>query len=597
MVAENIEQMRLRARRALIPPARIPLSEWIEQEIKLPASLTSLPGAVHLYPFQRGMADAMSDPRIDRVTVVKSARIGYTTLLVGVLGNYIVNEPAPILFVLPTEKTCREFVTFGMEPTFEESPALAAVLSQDGRESRNRILSRRFAGGSLNIVAAQSPRNLRAHNARILIMDEVDGMEVTREGPPVWLAEYRTKSFPDRKIIIGSTPIDAETSPVLAAYERSDKRIFEVPCIECGDFHEIQWKDIRWPEGKPEEAHWCCPSCGSIVEERWKFGMVKAGRWRATAPHVRGHAGFKVNALVSSLANATWAILAAEFLAAKSDPQLLKTFINLALGEGWQDNTDEIDDLRLAESAEAFSLQVVPAEVLSITLGVDVQDDRLEGTFIGWDRHGKAYVLDHHIIWGRADDETTWRELDEVLKWTFPHPHGGRLRIDATAIDSGDGDTMEIVYAFAFPRANRRVLAVKGVAGPRPFITRSKQKVKGGWLWIVGVDGIKTHILSRLKHGGMIRFSDQLEPSWYEQLTAERSVVRYTRGQPRRTFERIKGRRAEGLDCTVYAFAAHHHVGNINWSAREEELRNPAPVEVAQRPVRPTVIRSAWMDQ
>jgi phage terminase large subunit GpA-like protein len=47
---------------------------------------------------------------------------------------------------------------------------------------------------------------------RILVMDEVDGMEPTAEGSPIRLAEGRTTQFDDRKIIIGSTPVFEESS-------------------------------------------------------------------------------------------------------------------------------------------------------------------------------------------------------------------------------------------------------------------------------------------------------------------------------------------------------------------------------------------------
>jgi len=237
---------------------------------------------------------------------------------------------------------------------------------------------------------------------------------------------------------------------------------------------------------------------------------------------------------------------------------------------------------------------MLPEEVLAITAGVDVQDDRLEVTFVGWDQAGTAFILGHHVIWGLSTDDATWLELDEVLKWTFPHPFGGKLGIEATAIDSSDGDSMETVYRFAFPRAARRIFAIKGVSGNRPFVERSKSKVKGGWLWLVGVDSIKTHLVSRLARPGSIRFSDKLDPAWFEQLVSERVVVRYSRGQPFRRFERIPGRRAEALDCVVYAFAVQRLI-NVNWSSREEQLRAP---DLA-RPVaaRPRTIPSSWMER
>ena len=172
----------------------------------------------------------------------------------------------------------------------------------------------------------------------MLVVDETDAMEVTAEGNPVRLAEMRTQQFDDRKIVVGSTPIYKETSLVLAEYEKSDQRIYECPCPHCGEHHEIVWKDIHWPEGRPEEAHWACPSCGGVVEETGKASMVAKGRWRATKPEVKGHAGFKVNSLISPLANATWEKLAAEFLAAKDNPADLQTFMNLVLGEGWRES-------------------------------------------------------------------------------------------------------------------------------------------------------------------------------------------------------------------------------------------------------------------
>ena len=593
MTGDTLSRVRSAALRALLPPPRLPLSDWIEREIRLPEDVSALPGPIRLYPPQRGIADAISDPEIERVTVVKSARVGYTTLLVGALGAHVANEPAPVLFVLPTEDDCRNFVVTNVEPTFEASPALAGALSgaNEGQgENRNTLLSRRFPGGSLKVVAAKSPRNLRAHNTRILIVDEADAMDMTAEGSPILLAEKRTLSFPDRKIVIGSTPIFEETSHVLQAYARSDMRVFEVPCPECGDFHEIAWRDIQWPPDRPEDAAWCCPSCGSVVEERHKPAMVAAGRWRATAPHVKGHAGFRLTALVSPLANAAWGRLAAEFLAAKETPELLQTFVNTVLGQGWRAEGEELDEAALAARAEGWSLEALPEEVLALTAGVDVQRDRLEVTFIGWNRAGDAFILAHAVVWGAPADEATWAELDGLLRQTYAHPLGGRLALESVAIDSGDGETMEAVYAYAFPRAGRRVLAIKGAPGARPWIEKSKTKTRGGRLWIVGVDGIKSHLMGRLAKGASVRFSNALPAAWYEQLASERAVVRYTRGQPQRRFERIPGRRAEALDCVVYAFAARQMI-NPNWQDRLDELARP---EV--RPAKPApVIRSGWM--
>lgn len=594
--------MRRAAWASLHPPPKLRLSEWIERHVYLPEGVSSLPGAVRLWPFQREIADAIGDPSIERVTLVKPVRVGFTTMLTGALASYCANDPAPILALLPAEADCRDYMVSDVEPIFSASPSLAGLLSGDGEEGgRNTLLSRRFPGGSLKVVAAKAPRNLRRHNVRVLFIDEADAMEASAEGSPILLAERRTLSFADRKIVMGSTPIFEETSHVLRAYAQSDGRIFEVPCPECREFIHIHWKDIQWPDGQPERAHLICPVCGSEIEERYKPGMVLGGRWRATRPEISGHAGFRLNALVSLLPNASWGRLAREFLTVKNDPSTLQTFVNTILAEGWREEGEELDDVELSSRAESFGLAVdaksgctgIPQQVMVITAGVDVQrKDRLEVTIVGWDEAGNAYILGHTIVWGMWDDATTWSELDSVLTTRWDHPLGGKIGVDATCIDSSDGVTMETVYRYAFPRFRRKVLAIKGVDGKRPWIEKSRSKVKGGHLFIVGVDGIKGTILSRLQRGNMIRFAKTLATDWYEQLASERTVVRYVRGQPTRRFERIPGRRAEALDCCVYAFAARQLV-NVNWARRAGELAIPAGFAAAQSV--PEIARSEWL--
>jgi phage terminase large subunit GpA-like protein len=508
-------------------------------------------------------------------------------LATATVGSFIANEPSPILVLQPTEADCRDYVVSDLEPTFEATPVLAGLLSAEADETgRNTLLSRRFPGGSLKVVAAKSPRNLRRHTVKILVMDEVDAMEPGAEGNPLTLAERRTLSFGNRKIIMGSTPTIEETSNVLRSYAVSDARVFEVPCPHCGTFTEILWQHIEWEPDRPESAAFRCPHCNRLVDERHKPAMAEAGIWRVTRPDMRGHAGFRLNALVSSLPNASWAKLAAEFLAAKDHPDELQVFVNTILAQGWRESADEIDETSLQARAEPFDLSNIPPEVLVITAGVDVQDDRIEATVIGWTR-ADALILAHHVVWGSPLNNTTWAELDDLLKTTWKHPNGGTLRIDATVIDSGDGGTTDIVYSFCHARYGRRVVAGKGMAGTRPAIVASK--TKGSRLFLVGVDTLKAQILSRLARGQSIRFSHTLETAWYEQLASERRVIRYKSGQPFRRFERKPGLRAEALDCVVYAFAARQLV-TANLDRREEDLASAgAPA------ARSTVIRSAWL--
>ena len=588
----SLVQIRRAALEALRPPPKLALSAWIERHLVLSEGTSALPGRVRLWPYQRGIADAIGDPAIERVSLVKATRVGFTTLLSGAIGSFVTNEPCPVLVLLPTEFDCRDYIVSDIEPIFQATPALRGALSDEIEEGeRNTLLHRRFAGGSLKCVAARAPRNLRRHTARVLMVDEADACETGAEGNPLRLAERRTLSFANRKIIIGSTPLFEDTSHVLRAYGESDARVFEVPCPECGERTEVLWQHIEWEPERPKTAAFRCPHCQALNAEKFKAQMVQEGRWRATRPDVRGHAGFRLNALVSLHANASWSKLAAEFLAAKDDPAELQTFVNTILGEGWREAGAEVDETALAGRAEPFGLDRIPPEVLVVTIGVDCQDDRLECTVCGWTRASECLVLGHIVIWGAHEDDTTWMELDELLKTRWPHSHGGRLRVDACAIDAGDGQHYDRVLAFCQSRASKRTMAIKGASGTRPAIQASRSKVKGGRLWIVGSDGLKSTIFDRLQRGKMIRLSDSLEPVFFEQLSSERRVVRYRRGQPVRTFERIPGRRAEALDALTYAFAARQ-AAPVQLDQRAEELRQATPPER-----KPQVFRSEWMQR
>ncbi|GGE15251.1 hypothetical protein GCM10011360_00090 [Primorskyibacter flagellatus] len=101
----------------------------------------------------------------------------------------------------------------------------------------------------------------------------------------------------------------------------------------------------------------------------------------------------------------------------------------------------------------------------------------------------------------------------------------------------------------------------------------------------------KGQLASRLTRGRSVRFSDGLEGRFYEELASERLVMRYAKGAPVRQWERIPGRRAESLDCVVYAVAVRNLVG-AKVERREEEVK----AKTLPKPA-PRVIKSAWLER
>ena len=162
MTSQTLAEVRRQSLASLIPPPRLKLSEWIESHLQIPEGVSALPGPVRLWPYQRDIADAINDPALERVTLVKPVRVGFSTLLTAGIASYVANEPAPILLLLPTEMDCRDFAVTEIQGVFDATPALKGLISADASEgARNTLLHKRFPGGSLKIVAAKAPRNLR----------------------------------------------------------------------------------------------------------------------------------------------------------------------------------------------------------------------------------------------------------------------------------------------------------------------------------------------------------------------------------------------------------------------------------------------------
>ena len=72
-----------------------------------------------------------------------------------------------------------------------------------------------------------------------------------------------------------------------------------------------------------------------------------------------------------------------EFLEAKDRPELLQVFVNTVLGETFAVTGERVEAGPLVHRAEAYDGESLPDEVLVVTAGVDVQDDRLEVQLIG----------------------------------------------------------------------------------------------------------------------------------------------------------------------------------------------------------------------
>ncbi|MFT9360730.1 phage terminase large subunit family protein [Acetobacter okinawensis] len=570
----------------LKPPPKITLSIWAAEYAVLSKETSAQTGRFEAYAYQPGIMDAITDPVVEKISVMKSARVGYTKIIDHAIGYYLERDPSPVLVVQPRESDAEDYSKTEIAPMLRDTPVLAAIAPDPKAKSGdNTLLSKTMRNGaSLKLVGANSPGGFRRITVRVVIFDEVDGYPVGgagAEGDQISLGSKRSETFWNRKIIAGSTPTVAGLSRIEKLYDEGDCRKFHVPCPQCGELQVLEWGEketafgIKWDKdenGKPlpQTAYYVCRHNGCIITEADKADMVAKGQWIAGKPF-NGHASFHIWSGYSLSPNATWAKLVEEWLEVHRDPLRRQTFINTTLGLPFEDKGDgALNELSLAARVEIWEGEV-PYGVVLLTAGADTQDDRIEIEIVGWGRNEERWSIALIIIDGDPDLPATWDRVDAVLKRIWYRADGRPYTIRAACIDSGGHHTQR-VYEFCRARLGRRIWAIKGEAargGARsPVWPTKKPSVRNKASFrpvIIGVNAAKDVIRSRLHlpppepdqpAPGYMHFPQDRDVNYFAQLLAERSVRRSIKGTIVRVWEALPGRRNEALDLAVYSYAA-----------------------------------------
>jgi phage terminase large subunit GpA-like protein len=580
------------------PPPRLTVSEWADEFRQLSSEASAEPGrwATSRAEYQRGIMDALAEPDIETVVVMSSAQVGKTEILNNIVGYFIDQDPSPVLVLQPTLEMAHAWSKDRLAPMIRDTQRLSEKIElSNRRNSANTLLHKTFPGGHVTMAGANSPVSLASRPIRIVLADEVDRMPVSAgtEGDPINLARKRTTTFFNRKVLLTSTPTLKGASRIEYEYSQTDQRRFYVPCPDCGHSQVLEWSHVKWQDNDPTTAAYCCDNCGVLWTESQRVVAISRGEWRATAKFT-GKAGFHLSEIYSP-----WVPLAKMvrgFLDSKSNPEMLKTWVNTSLGESWEDPGDTVDYHALYVRRERYDAQV-PDGALLLTAGIDVQRDRLEVEVVGWGEGEESWNVDYRIIPGDTTLDEVWNDLENVLAATYEHETGTAMQITSAVIDSGDQTTR--VYDYVTQSRHPRLFAGKGVPGAgRPVAKVSRatsgRKRRQVDLYQIGVDDAKATIFARLQMRepgpGYCHFPLERDPEYFDQLTAEKLVTRYYKGFPRREWVKTRPRN-EVLDCRVYAFAALKILNPV-WSSIEKRLAaKPAATTKTEPELRRTTQR------
>lgn len=588
--------------KAFKPPPRLKISEWADGHRKLSPESSAEPGQwrTSRAEYQRGIMDALNELGVETVVVMSSAQVGKSEIGLNVCGYYISQDPAPMLVLNPTLEMSETWSKDRLTPMLRDTPNLREKVGDiKSRNSGNTLLQKIFPGGHITMAGANSPASLASRPIRIVVCDEIDrySRSAGHEGDPVNLAIKRTTTFWNRRIVLVSTPTIKGASRIETAWEKSDQRRYFVPCPICKKSQILQWSQVKWEKNDPKNAWYECESCTSKIESIHKSQLIRLGKWKPTAAF-NGTAGFSLSELYSPWR--TFGDVVVSFLAAKDNPEMLKVWVNTSLGETFdEDGGEGLEWQQLAARAEPYQPLSVPQGGLLLTAGVDVQGDRLSCAIWAWGKGEESWLVYWVELYGDPTESKVWEELDTVLGASYTHESGTELKITAACIDSGFKP--QEVYNYVRKRPGRNLFAVKGQSTlGKPVIGKpTLQEVtykgqtlkKGVKLWPVGSDVAKGIIYSRLRirqpGAGYIHFPLGIDEEFYEQLTAEKLVTRYVKGFPKREWVKTRARN-EGLDVTVYAYAAAVACGLVRMDWRKLEAAIIQPDETEDEPPPPT---------
>ena len=577
----------------LAPPPDMTISEWADEYRRLSSESSAEPGRWRTAkaPYQKEIMDAICDVSIQKVVVMSAAQIGKTDgFILNPIGFFMHYDPSPIMVLQPTIQMGESFSKDRLSPMLRDTPVLRDKVNDKARNSGNTILQKIFPGGHVTIVGANSPSSLASRPIRILLADEIDRYPATagNEGDPLLLAGKRLTTFWNKKEVDVSTPTIKGLSRIEVEYEHSTQEEWNVPCPACGALTPLEWANVLFDRDNLEEISYTCPHCGVVSSEtEWKEHF-DGGKFVARFPE-RKVRGFHLNALASMFVE--WREIVQKFITAndekkKGNIELLKVWTNTEMGQTWEEEGEQIETDELYKRREKYNCEV-PEEVLVLTAGVDVQDDRFEVEVVGWGVDKESWGIRYQAIYGDLKLKPVWDELDAFLSQTFTTADGRRLKVICTCVDSG-GHFSNQVYRFCKERTARRVFAIKGKGGADvPYFNRpSKTNSVKTPLFTIGVDTGKAILYQRLavqeEGPNYCHFPKDKDRGYTQEyfrgLTAEKMVMTYKRGKAQYVWTLKDGgyKRNEPLDIRNYATVALEIANPV--------LKKPDPTAPAAAP-------------
>lgn len=609
MLANAPAVMMLAASAVYRPPDEIDYPAWAVSNIVFSKRESAFPGPYNteLFPFFTDILKAFGpDDPCRVITLKKSAQIGGTVLAnIFTLGSQAM-DPCDFMYIHPTDDNAVRWSKLKLKPMLKATASVARLFPERSRDGGDSILFKeRVDGrGSILISGANSPASLSQVTVPRQVQDDLAKWQTNEAGDPEQQADSRSRAHEFAKIFKNSTPLVNPGCRISRSFEAGSQELYHVSCPHCDHLHPLEWGNMlaSLDEDHPEKAGFSCPECGGLIEEHHRRSIVRSeelggkAKWLALNPKAaRQHRSFYLWSAYAPLQS--WELIAREWLKAKGDPAAEQTFLNDTVGLAYdaKGEAPPWEEIRDRAANSAHERRTIPAWVLVLTLGIDVQKDRVEWQLVGWGRDGRRHVIEADLITGHITEAQCMAGLDNLIAMQWRHQCGRPMTSDLAAID-GNAWT-EDVWAWARRHPASKVVMVRGIGSEQaPLLARVKrERNRSGKLvkydrrfYNFATSVLKMALYRNVRktdplERGFVGFPKGLPDEYFRQLTAEhRKAVKRRDGFTDYKWVKDPNQANEMLDTMLQAEAAAIKLGlrtmaEPMWNRLEAERATPPP--------------------
>jgi phage terminase large subunit GpA-like protein len=476
-------------------------AEWAEKNRVMTSEVSAYPGKYHynITPYLTEIVNCLNPEHPAQIiAVMKGAQIGFSTgVIENGIGWIIDQKPAPTILISGNKELSKEIIEKRVDQMIDSCGLRHKIRPNSLRNTNKRTGdtsdSKEFSGGYLIADGANNVNKLRQRSLMYGFIDDFEAVKHTdkKAGSITLLIEQRFASYASRmKLFYISTPEIKQTSNIEPVFNQGDCRYYHVPCPCCGAYIVLHWKiNSKINEGQkagitfkiddkgkliPESVGYVCQECGEFFQEKNKYEMMLQGKWIPTKEPLKiGYYSYHLSALYAPTGMYNWTHYAGMFLNCypyglndKPDVAQLKTFLNVCLGQTFEEKGRKIKAMQIAHNTREYKVGEVPivlsekdgnGKIVMITCSCDLNgmtdDARIDYEIVAWSETGSSYSVDAGSLgtfqrglskenrqlysYKLNEANSVWKLFEQIIIKKYKTDNNSEMPIFAVGVDTG----------------------------------------------------------------------------------------------------------------------------------------------------------------